>query len=1134
MKMMQKLLLLFTFIFVLTSFVACKKQNDGNNDNNQNDSQPPVHTCSFSEWQTVSEPDCDSIGLRERECSCGEVESEEIEALGHDFSSGYFFLENDVAFYCLECVRTGCSASDTVTANCTTTCQIEPSCEQEGVYTKNWYVKVNGKDISSTEVYNVSALGHDFDEGTWVWNDDYTASYSVSCKRDSTHAVSYEATVSVSGNAATCTNVGYSSYTARVTVNGITYADVKTVALPKLGHSYDYDNIAWVWNGYDSASYTVTCKNDPSHKIIGSSLVQHTTTGDVCESGIKDVYTVSANIDGTVYTDTKEITTEPQGHSYDAENAVWTWYDSGEKVELTLTCASDPSHTVTVEAEVSLTVSTQPTCQSGGLGHGVAVAVVDGVEYTDECDLNLNPLEHELDYESAYWVWDGTESAMLYIPCTLGEGHLEEYYAEVTESYLAPTCETDGYEKHTATAYLFIGEATDEKTEVFPATGHDYELSKVEWLGDDISGAKIYLVCNNDPSHEYDDLDVCDHEIIENATCTKDGLMRHYASIVYNGVTYSAECESALLHTGHTFGATVCEVCGDPVYSEGLAYELLADGSGYAVSGIGSCTDKIISIPNMYNSLPVKEIKTEAFYNKTDIKGVHISEYTVKIGSYAFNGCSSLEYIDFSDAVCELGMNAFAYCTSLTEINLSDGIYKLRENAFAGCTSVVSVRLGSGLVDIYDYAFSGLAGLREIELPEGLKYIGSGAFARCTSLISVTLPESLEAMSDFAFNECYRLVEIKNLSSVEILYGENTTDVSNKHYRFYLKNVYTSDEGESCLWTTPDGFVFYENGEECYLVAYRGTSTDIILPSDCNGKNYELYYYSMSDVNFGDGYLYIPLAVTRIYGYAFYNNETLMVVDGGESVAQIDGKAFGNCTELLSFTFGAGLISINKISTTAFEGCTRLYDVINHSSVALTKGEFVAYYAIEVVSDATVTESNIHFTDDGFIFYLYGDMCYLVGYVGDGDDAIKGQLTLPTHFGGMGYSVYSKAIRAKNDIHSIRIMSGVSSICANAFPYTVDEIYIAGDSGLERLEDEALASTSITSIYIPVSMKYIGAEALPETIESVEFGTTENWRGNHGLLGDEVVKPESISDPEDAAAFLNRNRKYYFYYSPSE
>lgn len=46
----------------------------------------PNHTHVFGEWKTVTEADCVHPGLRERKCECGEKESEELPALGHEMS----------------------------------------------------------------------------------------------------------------------------------------------------------------------------------------------------------------------------------------------------------------------------------------------------------------------------------------------------------------------------------------------------------------------------------------------------------------------------------------------------------------------------------------------------------------------------------------------------------------------------------------------------------------------------------------------------------------------------------------------------------------------------------------------------------------------------------------------------------------------------------------------------------------------------------------------------------------------------------------------------------------------------------------------------------------------------------------
>ena len=45
------------------------------------------HVCSFSEWETVTEPTCTEAGTKTRSCECGEKETQVIPATGHSYSS---------------------------------------------------------------------------------------------------------------------------------------------------------------------------------------------------------------------------------------------------------------------------------------------------------------------------------------------------------------------------------------------------------------------------------------------------------------------------------------------------------------------------------------------------------------------------------------------------------------------------------------------------------------------------------------------------------------------------------------------------------------------------------------------------------------------------------------------------------------------------------------------------------------------------------------------------------------------------------------------------------------------------------------------------------------------------------------
>ena len=46
------------------------------------------HTHSYGAWSIKTEAECDTDGVREKECSCGDIVTEKVPALGHNFVGG--------------------------------------------------------------------------------------------------------------------------------------------------------------------------------------------------------------------------------------------------------------------------------------------------------------------------------------------------------------------------------------------------------------------------------------------------------------------------------------------------------------------------------------------------------------------------------------------------------------------------------------------------------------------------------------------------------------------------------------------------------------------------------------------------------------------------------------------------------------------------------------------------------------------------------------------------------------------------------------------------------------------------------------------------------------------------------------
>ncbi len=235
--------------------------------------------------------------------------------------------------------------------------------------------------------------------------------------------------------------------------------------------------------------------------------------------------------------------------------------------------------------------------------------------------------------------------------------------------------------------------------------------------------------------------------------------------------------------------------------------------TGYAVSGIGTCTDTEIIIPEYYNGYKVMSIRSNAFLNCENITSVAIPNSVDSVGEHAFYGCSSLESIVVPDGVMEIGKAAFQGCTNLESISIpfvgKDQIWPeyqyfgyifgsekygepgyedtknyvpeslktvvitggkdIKQSAFYECRFIESITLPDTLVNIENSAFASCYALGSIIIPEGVTNIDTSAFFYCTSLESVTLPESLKSMGEWVFRNCEKLKSItipQNVASI--------------------------------------------------------------------------------------------------------------------------------------------------------------------------------------------------------------------------------------------------------------------------------------------------------------------------------------------------------------------------------
>lgn len=355
-----------------------------------------------------------------------------------------------------------------------------------------------------------------------------------------------------------------------------------------------------------------------------------------------------------------------------------------------------------------------------------------------------------------------------------------------------------------------------------------------------------------------------------------------------------------------------------------------------------------------------------------------VAATVTSISGSAFYGCGLLESVQLPKGYENLMIDMFNGCSSLKEIIVDE------ENA------VYASEGGLLLNKAKDTVLVCPTGREDLEIPAGVTALEQTCLMSCTPALKIlSLPksvssirESLELIPDLI------LIVEKPADGEEASYAEKyAIDHQMKYY--YSREEIPSDPDDPDDPDDPivqQDYQFRDIGSnELEIIKYTGTATELVLPSEADGKK----VVSIGDKAFANQFdlqrVEIPQGITSIGSGAFQNCLALAEVVPAAAPSQADGDAaqggtvgegaFQNCIRLSRVVLPAGFtkigdrafqscyllsgitlpMGITAIGNEAFSGCTRLSAIVLPEGV--TEIGDMAFQSCEALVSITMPES---------------------------------------------------------------------------------------------------------------------------------------------------------------------------------
>jgi hypothetical protein len=338
------------------------------------------------------------------------------------------------------------------------------------------------------------------------------------------------------------------------------------------------------------------------------------------------------------------------------------------------------------------------------------------------------------------------------------------------------------------------------------------------------------------------------------------------------------------------------------------------------------CFQSCSNLTEVTLSDTITSLSNYCFASCAKLASINIPKIT-NLGDFCFNSCTSLTSIDLPN-VTSLGDDCFRNCTSLTSIDLPS-VTSIATRCFYSCSKLTSIYLPS----VTSVAANGFeeSGLEIITLPK-LTRVTQQCFANARKLQTViigskeypvTYIHSDNSTGDYAitsgtgkltpFYYCSALKKVVFVTangSLSDITLSNGNYVGTKSSSFATANIYNITTNsifqfiaDSYSLIEDSNFKYEVSDDEATITAYKGTATEVEIPSTINGA-----------------------IITKIDSSVFYNSSVkaeITSVNLPNTVTSLGDSCFENCTNLASIN----IPNVTSLGAYCFFGCSKLTSI---------------------------------------------------------------------------------------------------------------------------------------------------------------------------------------------------------------